>query len=499
MSSFFLILTSLFFLIITLKLIFRTTTTKFKNLPPGPPFLPIIGNLHQLKQPLHRTFQTLSQKYGEIFSLWFGSRLVVVVSSLKTAQECFTKHDIVLANRPHFLTGKYIGYNNTTVVQAAYGDHWRNLRRIITTEILSSHRLNSFLEIRRDEIMRLIQKLAQVCYNGFSEVELRPMLSEMTFNTIMRMVSGKRYYGDDCDVSDVEEARLFREIIKEIVVLGGANNVGDFLVFLRWFDFDSLEKRLKRISKKTDSFLQGLIDEHRFEKNNTDTMIDHLLKQQQSQPEYYTDQIIKGLIVVMLLAGTDTSSVTLEWAMSNLLNNPNILKKAKDELDNHIGQDNLVDERDISKLSYLQNIVHETLRLHPAAPLLVPHLSSEDSTIKEYNVPQNTIVIFNAWVIHRDPNLWTDPTCFKPERFEKEGETNKLISFGMGRRACPGSNLAQRTVSLTLGLLIQCFEWKRIDEEKIDMTEGKGITVGKKISLKVMCKLRYPSKIKGTF
>ncbi|KAI5419490.1 hypothetical protein KIW84_043599 [Lathyrus oleraceus] len=425
MTAFFITLISLVFLIITLKLFFHTTT-KFKNLPPGPPFLPVIGNLHQLKQPLHHTFQTLSQKYGQIFSLWFGYQPVVVVSSSKIAQECFTKHDIVLANRPDFLVGKYISYNNTTVALASYGDHWRNLRRIVTTELLSSHRLNSFLEIRRDEIMRLIKKLTQVSYNDFSEVELTSMFSEMTFNTIMRMVSGKRYYGDDSDVTDIEEARLFRNIIKEILGLGGASNV-------------------------------------------------------------------------MLVAGTDTSSVTLEWAMSNLLNNPNILKKAKDEIDTHIGQDHLVDECDISKLSYLQSIVYETLRLHPAAPLLMPHLSSEEFTIEKYNIPQSTILMVNSWAIHRDPNLWTDPICFKPERFEKEGETNKLLSFGMGRRACPGTNLAQRTVSLTLGLLIQCFEWKRIGKEKIDMTEGNGVTVAKKIPLRVMCKLCHPLKIKDVF
>ncbi|XP_045812236.1 cytochrome P450 81E8-like [Trifolium pratense] len=498
MFTLYLPLISFLFLIITLKFFIHTTRT-LKNIPPGPQCLPIIGNLHQLKQPLHRTFHTLSQKHGKLFSLWFGSRLVVVVSSLEIAQECFTKNDMVLANRPHFLSGKYIGYNNTTVSQSPYGDHWRNLRRILSIEVLSSHRLNSFLEIRRDEIMRLIRKLAQMSYNGFSEVELQPMFLETTFNTIMRMVSGKRYYGDDCDVSDVEQARVFREIIKEFAILGGANNVGDFLGFLRWFDFDGLENRLKKISKKTDSFLQGLIDEHRIGKRNTNTMIDHLLTQQQSQPEYYTDQIIKGLIVVMLLAGSDSSSITLEWAMSNLLNHPEILKKAKNELDTHIGQDRLVDEPDILKLPYLQSIVNETIRLHPAAPLLVPHFSSEKFTIDKYNIPQNTILLANVWVIHRDPNLWSDPTCFKPERFEKEGETNKLLTFGMGRRACPGQNLALRNVSLALGLLIQCFEWKRIGEETIDMTEAKGITVGKKIPFKAMCKLHHPLRIKDVF
>ncbi|KAK7252791.1 hypothetical protein RIF29_36998 [Crotalaria pallida] len=490
-------LLSLFLLVITLKFLFQSR--RFNNLPPCPPYLPVLGNLHQLKQPLHRTFYTLSQKYGQIFSLWFGPRLVVVVSSPSAAQECFTKNDIILANRPHFLTGKYIGYNNTTVALSPYGDHWRNLRRIMALEVLSSHRLNSFSEIRRDEIMRLMQKLAQNSsqnHGDFVRVELASRFSEMTFNTIMRMVAGKRYYGEDSDVTDAEEASHFREIIKELVMLGGANNLGDFLTILRWFDLDNLEKKLKRISKKTDAFLQGLIDEHRNGKQSINTMIDHLLTQQQSQPEYYTDQIIKGLILVMLLAGTDTSAVTLEWAMSNLLNYPEILKRAKIEIDTHIGQDRLVDELDISKLPYLQNIVYETLRLHPAAPLLVPHLSSEDCTVAGYKIPQNTIFLVNAWAIHRDPNLWNDPTLFKPERFEKEGETNKLLSFGIGRRACPGANLAQRTVSLTLGLLIQCFEWKRTGAEEIDMMEGKGITVPKKIPLEAMCKVRQPLAIK---
>ncbi|KAJ7952801.1 putative Cytochrome P450 [Quillaja saponaria] len=309
----------------------------------------------------------------------------------------------------------------------------------------------------------------------------------------MRMISGKRYYGNDGDVTDVEEAKQFRKLIKELLGYGGANNPEDFMpTLLKLIDFNGVTKKLRSLAKRMDALLQGLIEEHRNKnKEESNTMIDHLLSLQHADPQYYTDQIIKGLLLVLLLAGTDTSAVTLEWAMSNLLNHPEVLKKARDELDQHIRkEDSLIDEPDITKLPYLQSIINETLRLFPAAPLLVPHLSSDDCTIGGYDLPRDTILLVNAWAIHRDPNLWTDPMSFKPERFECPGEANKLISFGLGRRSCPGMGLAQRTVGLTLGSLIQCFDWERVGEEEIDMTEGKGVTMPKVIPLEAMCKPR---------
>ncbi|WJX28030.1 hypothetical protein P8452_16797 [Trifolium repens] len=479
--------------IITIKILLQIQSRRFKNLPPGPPTIPIIGNLHLLKHPFHRTFTTLSQKYGDAVSLWFGSSLVVVISSPSLVQQCFTQNDIVLANRPRFLTGKHIFYDYTTLGSVSYGDHWRNLRRIITIDVLSNNRLNSFLGVRSDETNRLVQKLLKDTTSedfSFTKVELRSRLTEMTFNAMMRMISGKRYYGDDGDVIDVEEAKQFTEIISEIMSLLGANNKGDFLPLLRWFDLDNLEKRCKRIAKRADAFLEGLIEDHR-NGNHSDgnrTMIYNLLKLSEIQPEYYSDHIIKGLIQGMLLAGTDTSAVTIEWVMSELLNHPEVLNKAKEELDTQIGKNKLIDEQDLSKLPYLQNIISETLRLHPPAPLLLPHYSSDDFSLGEFNVPKDTIILTNVWAIHRDPTLWEDALSFKPERFEKEGEVNKLMAFGLGRRACPGLSLAQRTVGFTVGLLIQCFEWKRESKEKLDMMEDKGITMPKKIPLRVMCK-----------
>ncbi|CAN1274256.1 Cytochrome P450 81Q32 [Linum perenne] len=137
----------------------------------------------------------------------------------------------------------------------------------------------------------------------------------------------------------------------------------------------------------------------------------------------------------------------MEWAMSLLLNHPHILTKARVELDDVVGNNRLVDESDYPKLPYLQSIISETLRLYPVAPL------------GGYDIPKGTMLMANTWAIHRDPNVWDDPTTFRPERhLGVTDDACKLIPFGMGRRACPGARLANRVVSLALGALIQCFE-----------------------------------------
>ncbi|KAL3526836.1 hypothetical protein ACH5RR_011492 [Cinchona calisaya] len=393
-----------------LSLVIITFSIKFfsknhRNLPPSPtPALPVIGHLHLLKPPVHRIFYNLSQKYGPIFSLQFGTRLVVVVSSPSLVEECFTKNDIVLANRPHLLIGKYLGYNNTNLVISPYGDHWRNLRRLGSVEIFSAGRLNKFLSVRKDEIKRLVLKLAENSRHDFAKVEMKSKFAELSFNIIMRMVAGKRYFGED---EDYDEAKRFRGLVKEVVEFGGVSYPGDFLPVLRWIDYRNFEKKLAKLFGKMDAFLEGLVDEHRRNKNDN-TVIDHLLSLQESQPEYYTDQIIKGIIMVMLTAGTDTSSVTLEWTLSLLLNHPEVLEKARAEI--------------------------------------------------EYS--------------------------------SVEVEPSKLMPFGMGRRSCPGSGLAQRVMGLTLGSLIQSFDWKRISEEEIDLAEGKGATMPKAKPLEAMCKAR---------
>ena len=194
----------------------------------------------------------------------------------------------------------------------------------------------------------------------------------------------------------------------------------------------------------------------------------------------------------MLLAGSETSSTALEWALSLLLNHPEAMKKVQEELDNNVGRDRMINESDLPKLTYLQNVITETLRLFPVIPLLVPHESSKDCKVCGFDIPQGTMLFVNLWSLHRDADLWEDPTRFMPERFEgrRNNEAYNVIPFGAGRRACPGDKMGKRVVGMTLGTLIQCFEWKRIGEKEIVMMEGGGITIPKVEPFIALCKPR---------
>jgi cytochrome P450 len=189
----------------------------------------------------------------------------------------------------------------------------------------------------------------------------------------------------------------------------------------------------------------------------------------------------------LFVAGTDTITSTIEWTMTELLRNPKVMSKAKEELSQIIGKGKLVKESDITKLPYLQAIVKETFRLHPAVPFLLPRKAENDLEINGYKVPKNAQVFVNVWAIGRDSNIWNNPNEFLPERFlgseiDFKGRNFELTPFGGGRRLCPGLPLAIRILFLMLGLFINCFDWKLdggIKAEDMNMDDKFGLTLEK--------------------
>ncbi|KAL3741083.1 hypothetical protein ACJRO7_022232 [Eucalyptus globulus] len=436
------------------------------RLPPSPPGLPILGHLHLLKEPVHRTLQSLTERYGDVLLLKFGVRKVLVTSNPSVAEECFTRNDIIFANRPDTLAGKHLNYNSTTIGFISYGDHWRNLRRLMTLEMLSSTRIAMLSDVRHDEARLLLKGLFHESNQWWKKVEMRSKFRELSFNIVMRTIVGKRYYGKD---PTGEEAAEFRSIMQEALELNGSANLGDYLPIFQWVDFQGVEKRMIGLKRKLDGFCQNLIDEIRG------------MRQESTRKERNTRTLIDVMPMPTLLgAGTETASTALEWAMSLLMNNPDTSKKAQNEIKANIEQD---------------PIVTETLRLFPPTPLLVPHESSSDCTVLGYHVPRGTMLLVNLWSIHRDPKLWEEPTKFIPERFGNRGDQSeeksdnfKFLPFDAGRRACPGANLRRIVIELGLGALIQCFERKRDGEEAIDMTGGTVLSTPKVKPLEVLYK-----------
>lgn len=192
----------------------------------------------------------------------------------------------------------------------------------------------------------------------------------------------------------------------------------------------------------------------------------------------------------LFIAGTETNSTTVEWALAELLRNPEAMANAKVEINFIVGPNRFVRDSNLLEFPYLQAVVTETLRLHPPSPFLIPHKAESDAEIFGFFIPGNTQILVNAWAIGRDSSIWENAERFEPERFlgrdiETIGRDFEMIPFGAGRRICPGISLALRIVPLMLASLIYSFEWfpgkdkKDVVLKDLDMDETFGLTLHK--------------------
>lgn len=316
----------------------------------------------------------------------------------------------------------------------------------------------------------------------------------MTNNVITRMTTSSTS-------SDTEEAR---KLVKQVAELVGLFNISDYIWLFRNFDLQGLNRRIEDVHQRFDALMERIIKEkeesrkRRTERGKGDAGVKDLLdimldvSEDENAEMKLTRENIKGFVLDIFTAGSDSSAATVEWALAELINHPHILKKLREEIDNVVGKDRVVEESDIPNLPYLHAVVKETLRLHPAAPLAT-RVSSKDVKVGGYDVPANTSLFVNVWSVGRDPNYWKDPLEFLPERFAGEdvdglgsidfrGQHFELVPFGSGRRVCPGISLALQVIQLALAALVQCFEWRvggglEGGGGGLDMSEGFGMVI----------------------
>ncbi|OAY50855.1 cytochrome P450 CYP82D47 [Manihot esculenta] len=464
--------------------------------------LPLFAGCQQLP---HIMLGDLADKYGPIFTLHIGARQALVVSSWEVAKELFTTNDIALADRPSFTAAKYLSYDGAMFGFAPYGDYWREMRKLITMELLSSRQLESLKHVRVSEIENFLKEL-HVCWmekrigSNHVVVDLKQRFSDLNLNLILRLVVGKRYAGT-AGGGDGKEAERCHKAIESFFHLTGVFVLRDAIPFLGWLDVGGYEKVMKRTAKELDELVSEWLEEHRSKRNSEEVANEEhdfmtLMLSVLEGSDHVgcdSDTINKSTCLNLILGASETTTIVLTWTISLLLNNKITLKKAQEELDMMVGRERKVNESDISKLIYLQAIIKEALRLCPPAPLSGPREIRENCTISGYHVKKGTWLFTNLWKIHTDPRIWPDSLEFKPERFltshkhiDVRGQNFELIPFGSGRRACPGTSFGLQMVATVLASFLQAFEISNPTSAPIDMTGKFGMTNMKATPLEVL-------------
>ncbi|KAI3521909.1 hypothetical protein L1887_11385 [Cichorium endivia] len=455
--------------------------------PPGPRGLPFIGNLHQINySSLHTFLWQLSKSYGPIISLRFGFITTVVVSSASLAKEVMKAQDTIFCNRPSFVGAKKLSYNGLDVTFSPYNDYWREMRKIYILHLLSPKRVQSFRHIREDEVTSAMKNIHELALSG-KPVNLSEIMKRVASIIVMRVGFGKSNQDEN------ERKKVIRQL-QELQAIIGDFFVSDLwprLPFVGLVDrFTGKMDRLEKCFQSFDSFYEEVIREHLQNPKSheeEEDIVDILLRLKTDKNFTFTYDHIKGMLMDVLVAGTDTSAATVVWAMTSLLHDPKVLKKTQEEVRNVVGNKGKVDEDDLPKLTYLKAVVKETLRLYPPAPLLVPRETLNDVVLHGYKIKKKTLVYVNAFAIGRDPESWENAEKFLPERFlgtdiDFRGNDFEYIPFGGGRRICPGISMGVVTVELLLANLVYLFDWALPDgmrKEDIDFEAMPGITMHK--------------------
>ncbi|KAL5232021.1 hypothetical protein ABZP36_030797 [Zizania latifolia] len=473
----------------------KSTTRASKlldKLPSPPGRLPVIGHTHLVGSLPHISLRDLATKHGSnLMLLHLGSVPTLIVSSSRAVQAILRTHDHVFASRPYSVVSDILFYGPSDILFSPYGEYWRQVKKIATMHLLSVKKVRSYRLACQQEVQLVMAKIADAA-TAHTAVDLSELLNYFSNDMICHAVCGNMFRQEG-------HYHLFRQLAEASSVLISGFNLESY--FPRMARVAAIGRLLygkaRHINHRWNQLLDKLIDDHASNNTsyNSDEESDFINVLLSLQHEYnFTRDNIKAILVDMFEAGTDTSSVVMEYAMVELMQKPHLMAKLQTEVRSMVPKgEEMVSEEQVGRMSFLEAVVKETLRLHPAAPLLAPHLSMADCDIEGYTIPSGTRVVVNAWALARDPNYWENADEFVPERFivdvittDYKGNDLNFLPFGAGRRICPGINFAIANIHMMLANLVYRFDWELPADKAdvgIDNKETFGITLHRKEKL----------------
>ncbi|XP_078073382.1 steroid 21-hydroxylase [Mustelus asterias] len=434
---------------------------------PGPPSLPLIGNLQDLRQQnLHLHLTKLAKRFGPIYRLRAWRQEVVVLSSTELIREALLKRSADFAGRPQTFIGNFISFGGKDLSLGDYTNRWKIQRKLVHGAIQQSR--SAALEAVVEGEAR---KLCEV-FRGHvgPPVDTARQLSMSTCNVISALIFGTEFEQDDAELQDIHDCVL------ELVTLWGSSAISllDMFPVLQHFP-NSAWKDFQKAVKKRDCFVRGQIERHKetFQKGKvrdvTDALMKHFWEHQEGSVELgeLTEEHIHMAIVDLFVGGTETTSSTLGWALALLIHRPEIQDRIYSELCQLLGEDSYPTYADRKKLPLLSATIAEVLRLRPVVPLSLLHQAACDSSVAGYFIQKGTNVITNLFGAHQDESQWTDPAHFRPERFleaaDGERRMQSVTSFGAGPRTCLGEPIARLELFIFMAYLLKDFQFLPVE------------------------------------
>ncbi|KAL1887615.1 hypothetical protein Sste5346_010116 [Sporothrix stenoceras] len=461
-------------LLLALATMWGTSVPTSLRAIPGPPGLPVIGNILQMGSRPHRMFQLWANQYGELFRLKLGNDNWVILCSSEAVREIFDKQSAITSGRTPMPVASDVFSGGNRLLFLTYGPKWRKLRAIVH-KLLTPKASETYKPSQEFEAKKLIYDLAT---DNVDEMAFYTHIRRYTTSVVLTSTYGRRAPVWDCD--DVREIYQIMNDFTTAAAPGGY--VADLLpalarlpTWMQWWRPHAVRGYKKQLVvwMKHWNRLKDQIREGKAPECFVKQFLETDFKKQD-----ITEEQAAFVAGSMLEAGSETTSSALNSCIMYLAACPEVQEMANAELTRVVGDDRSPSYADEDHLPYIWAIGKEVLRIRPVTTIGTPHYTTGDVVYKNYVIPKNTIVCMSQYVLHFDPNKWNDSEKFDPSRYlaypHKAGyysagdaRQRDHFDFGGGRRICPGLHLAENSLYITLAKILWAFKIEPpLDENK---------------------------------
>ncbi|KAF2927269.1 hypothetical protein DAI22_06g191700 [Oryza sativa Japonica Group] len=452
---------------------------KRPNAPPAVPGLPIIGNLHQLKEKKpHQTFTKWAEIYGPIYTIRIGASSVVVLNSTEVAKEAMVAKFSSISTRKLSKALTVLTRDKSMVATSDYGDFHKMVKRYVMSSTLGTSAQKKFCDTRD----MMINNMLSTFHKLVKDDPHVPLIFRDVFKDELFRLSMIQSLGEDVSSvyvdefgRDISKEEIYNATVTDMMMCAIEVDWRDFFSYLSWVPNKSFETRVFTAEARRTAVMRALIKQQKERIVRGEAKIcylDFLLAE-----NTLTDEQLTMLVWEELIEAADTTLVATEWAMYELAKNPDKQERLYQEIREVCG-DETVTEEHLPRLPYLNAVFHETLRRHSPVPLIPPRFVHEDTKLAGYDVPAGTEqMVINLYGCNMNKKEWESPEEWVPERFTggrlEVADMYKTMAFGAGRRACAGSLQVMHIACTAIARFVQEFGWRLTegDEEKVDTVQ----------------------------